>query len=147
MSSAKGWHSCCERSCSLLPILWPPHSHGWQLHVPAQSMPDTQWPQSGRVEVLGHTFLWANSARWWDGQQVMWETTSNPWSAHWLMDSKWGLQIQAMVELQHMNWSSLQSALTVWACLTLKLLSLFIPRLATGLGSALWARFQSQDQD
>lgn len=71
----------------------PPHSHGWQLHVPAQSMPQTQWSQSGRGEVLEHIFPWASSARCLDGQQVMWETTSNPCSAHWLIDSKGGLQI------------------------------------------------------
>lgn len=42
-----------------------------------------QWPQTGRAEVEGHIFPLASSARWRDGQQVMWETTSNRCSAHW----------------------------------------------------------------
>ena len=63
------------------------------------------------------------------------------------MDSKRGLQIQATVKLQQINSCSLQSALTAWARLTLKLPSLFNLRLVTGLGSALWVSSQRQDQD
>lgn len=42
-----------------------------------------------------------------------------------------------------MDWSSLQSGPTLWACLTPKFPSLFILKVATGLGTASW--ISSQD--
>lgn len=138
MSSGKGWCSCCEQGCSLLPIFCPPtlmpgscmsphracHRHSG-LRVGGLRCWDTSFHELA-LQGAGMNSRWCEKPPQIPAVLTDWQTARE--------DSKY---IQAVAKLQPMNLSSLHSALTVWVCLTVKLLSLFIPRLATGLGDAL----------